>query len=123
MSPEDVEEVKKIVSDKLAEEEKVISPLFNIVWIYKDVNIPEGQEDIIADAKIEEAETVKINRTIKWSDLNTVCESTKKNKDLFQVRSLYKIGLHSGEFIYCIIKDVELFKQDWEEFILAYGTI
>lgn len=127
MTPEEKEEFKALVKEALRENveeqlEKIISPIVDILHIYKDVEINEETEKYIAEVQLDEAETVKVTKKIKWSQVLNISETTKTDQDLFQVKNLYKLLLNSGP-IYCEIKDIKKFEDSWEEAILAYGFV
>ena len=123
MTPEDKIEFKTLIREVLKEtNEEVISPLVEITQVYKDVTIAEGTDDIVADTKLDQAETAKVIKTIKWSQIENITGTTKKDQHLFEVKQLYKLHLNTGP-IYAHIKNIEEFKQAWEEACLAYGFI
>jgi len=123
MTPEEKEEFKILIREVLKENsEEVISPLVKITQIYKDVEIPEETEKFLADTKLDEAETAKVSKFIKWSSILSITGTTKRDQDLFEVKQLYKLQLDTG-IIYCHIKNIKEFENAWEEAILAYGFI
>lgn len=123
MTPEDKIEFKALIKEVLTEQEETVSPVVKVIQVYKDVDIPEGQDNIVADAAIDGAETVRVSRTLKWSQIYNIVETTKREQKLFEVKLLYKILLDQGPCIYCYIKDIKEFERQWEEAILAYGFI
>lgn len=130
MAPEDKEEFKILIREVLKEEEQTISPVFKIIQVYKDVEISEQDKEIkdpllvgLIEDTIDSAETIKVYRTFKWSQLYNIIETSKTERDLFEVKQLYKLILDSGTCIYVVIKDIKEFESAWEEAILAYGFI
>lgn len=89
---------------------------------FKDVDIEEGADQVIADSKLHDAETVKVTRIIKWSSIHDIIETSKRDQDLFETKKLYKLILDIGP-MYCEIKNIKEFEKQWEEAILAYGFI
>lgn len=122
MTPEDKEELKALVREVLKEEDEAISPLVRVTYVFKDVDIEEGADQVIVDSKLHDAETVKVTRIIKWSSIHDIIETSKRDQDLFETKKLYKLILDIGP-MYCEIKNIKEFEKQWEEAILAYGFI
>lgn len=123
MLPEEKEELKILIKETLKESsEEVVSPIVKVIQVYKDVDLEEGTDKVIADSKLDQAETVKVSRMIKWSSVQDIIETTKTDQNLFEVKKLYKLILHNGS-IYCEIKNIKEFENAWEEAILAYGFV
>ncbi len=123
MTPEDKLEFKALIREVLKESnEEVISPLVDITKVYKDVEIAEGSDKIVADSKLDEAETVKVTKTIKWSQIQDIEYTSKSDQHFFEIKQLYKLYLNTGP-IYAHIKNIEEFTQSWEKATLTYGFI
>jgi Lhr-like helicase len=114
---------KSITELPVKEEIKeIISPIVEVTQIYKDVEISEESEKFLVDSKLEGAETARVSKTIKWSSILDITETTKRDQDLMEVKQLYKLCLNTGT-IYCHIKDIKEFRNSWEQAIFTYDLI
>lgn len=124
MSPEDIEEVKKIVNKAIEDKEQTISPVVEILHCYRDAVISESDDVETIQKKLLEAEAIRVERLIRWLDIYSIgYTDTSNKKEVGVTKNLYKLYMNTGENIYALIKDIEKFKKDWTDALLAYGAI
>jgi len=125
MTPEDKEEFKILIREVLKENsEEVINPTVEILHCYRDAIIEHDDDAATVQKKLLEAEPIRVERVIKWSDIYSIGYTDTSNKKEVGVgKNLYKLYLNTGENIYALIKDIEKFKEDWQTAMLTYGFI
>lgn len=90
--------------------------IFSVIRVYKDADITEGMDEVIAQSKLENAELVKIKTILKFSDVQSFAEASKGEKqDLEISKDLYKMYLYNGALYFFVHKDIDSLIEDWEE--------
>lgn len=123
MTPEDKEELKSLFREVLKEEDETISPIVEVMWIYKRSDKPISEDPILAEASLSSTEVTRATRILKWSQIMEIIEPSKLNREsMDNPKNMWKLVL-TNDVIYCIIKDIDKFKEDWQTAMNTYGFV
>jgi len=112
----------KIVN-RIINEDGNISPIVQLLQIYKSADIQEGEDKWSKDSKIANAPIIRQQTIIKWSSIKSIRESTDEIRNTLEVsKDLYCLYTED-DFIIFIHNDIDNFIELWLEAISTYDLV
>ena len=111
-------------ANRIIDKDGSISPLVQLLQIYKSADIQEGEDKWSKDSKIANAPIVKQFTIIKWSSIKSIREATDEVKSMLEInKDLHCLYTYDNEFIIFIHKDIDNLIELWLEAISTYDLV